>query len=235
MTTTTAIRDVPMGWATEVAPYAGTIAPEYDTAPRLVRGAAAASELVSLCGVWSPEAHPADATVEPKIDGHRSLFLGGAFGQERILSREGAAQGMAAHCLPALRQLQDRFGEAMMFDGEFTVPGGLKETLRAHRRNRPALLGTFWLFDAVPLREWQKGGTDQPLWDRKNRIAHVFGDTGICRSVGRVLDFKMDAEQALMLARGMWRNGFEGIVVKNRAAGYVRGRSNNFLKLKQGN
>jgi ATP-dependent DNA ligase len=232
--TTTTTRDVPMGWATDVAPYLATVAPEYDTAPRLVRGASAAAELVSLCGVWSPEAHPADATAEPKIDGHRSLFLGGAYGAERILSREGAAQGMAAHCLPALRQLQDRFGEAMMFDGEFTVPGGLKETLRAHRRNKPALTGTLWLFDAVPLREWQKGGTDQPLADRKARLATAFGE-GVCRSVGRLLDHRMDAEQALVLARGMWRSGFEGIVVKDRAAGYVRGRSNNFLKLKQGN
>lgn len=226
--------DVPMGWATTAHPFVGT-PPAFDIEPRLVRGAAAASELAQLCGVWSPDLHPADATVEPKIDGHRSIFLGGASGAERLLSREGSAQGMAAHCLPALRQLQDRFGEAMMFDGEFVVPGGLKETLRAFRRNKPAVNGVFWMFDAIPLREWERGGTDQPLGERKTRIARVFGDAGICRSVGRILDHRMDAEQTLVLARGLWRAGFEGVVVKDRAAGYRRGRGSAFLKLKQGN
>ncbi len=85
---TTIIRDVPAGWAIE--PGAGTTtAPDFDTAPRLVSGATAAPELVQLLGVWSRDLHPADAAVEPKIDGHRALFLGGD--DRRLLSREGSA------------------------------------------------------------------------------------------------------------------------------------------------
>lgn len=226
-------RDVPMGWAIEPRPFVGE-APFHNTEPRAVRGATAASELVQLCGRWTPALHPADATVEPKIDGHRSIFLGGNTGCDRLLSREGAEQGMAAHCLPALRQLQDRFGEAMMFDGEFAVPGGLKATLAAFRRNKPALAGVFWLFDALPLAEWQRGGTDQPLAERKARIARAFGNAGLCASVGRILDHAMDADQTKTMARGLWRAGYEGLVVKDRTAGYRRGRGPAFLKLKQG-
>lgn len=232
MYASTTIPDVPAGWAIPPAPAVAAI-PAFDTAPRLITGASAAPELVQLLGVWSRDLHPADATVEPKIDGHRALFLGGD--DRRLLSREGSAMGCAAHCLPALSQLERRFGEPMMFDAEFAVPGGLKETLRAFRRNKPATGGVMWLFDAVPLRLWRMGRDDTPLWHRKNRLAAMFGDQGLCASVGRVLDFKMDADQTEMLARGLWRNGFEGVVVKDRTAGYVRGRSKTWLKLKQGN
>jgi ATP-dependent DNA ligase len=226
------VSDVPMGWSIEPAPFAGTI-PAFDTEPRLVRGASAAPELVQLCGVWSRDLHPADASVEPKVDGHRIAFLGGD--DRRLLSREGSAMGCAAHCIPALRELEQRFGEAMMFDGEFTVPGGLKETLRAFRRNKPAPGGVFWLFDALPLRLWQRGGTDEPLAERKLRIARKFGNDPICASLGRLLDHQMDADQTETLAAAMWRQKFEGLVIKDRAAGYRRGRGPAFLKLKQGN
>lgn len=227
----TATSDVPMGWATVPVPFVGE-PPAFCTDPVLVRGASAAPELVQTAGVWSRDLHPADASVEPKIDGHRIAWLGGD--TRRLLSREGSAMGCAAHCIPALRELEQRFGEAMMFDGEFTVPGGLKETLRAFRRNKPARGGVFWLFDAVPLRLWERGGTDEPLASRKLTIARRFGTDGICGSLGRILDHQMDADQTELLAAALWRQKFEGLVIKDRAAGYWRGRNRNYLKLKQG-
>jgi ATP-dependent DNA ligase len=223
-------RDVPMGWAVEPAPFVGT-APAYCTEPRMIPGHSPVG-LVQLAGVWKRELHPSDAAVEPKIDGHRIEWLGGD--TRRLLSREGSAMGCATHCIPALRELELRFGEAMMFDGEFTVPGGLKETLRAFRRNKPVAGGVFWLFDAMPLRLWEKGGTDEPLAERKNRIARRFGNDPICASLGRVLDHAMDADQTETMAAALWRQGYEGLVIKDRAAGYTRGRNNNYLKLKQG-
>jgi ATP-dependent DNA ligase len=36
------------------------------------------------------------------------------------------------------------------------------------------------------------------------------------------------------MAAALWRQGYEGLVIKDRAAGYTRGRNNNYLKLKQG-
>ncbi len=231
MTTATIARpDVPMGWAT--APmFAATTAPAYDTEPRLIRGASAAAELVQLLGRWTPDLHPADALVEPKIDGHRAVFLGGS--TQRLLSREGSAMGCAAHTLPALRDLERRFGQPMMFDAEFAVPGGLKETLRAFRRNKPATAGVLWVFDAVPLAEWERGGTATPLSDRRAALATRFAG-GLCSSVGMLHAAPMGADATLALARAFWRQQFEGVVVKDAAAGYTRGRSNAWLKLKQG-
>ncbi len=231
MNMSTATADIPMGWGNP--PYA---APTHsfanlDTQPRLIRGAGAAPELAQLAGVWRSELHPADNIVEPKLDGIRALYLGGT--GRHLVSREGSPLGCAAHCLDALLDLEAAYGKPMMFDAEFMAPGGLTETLRAFRRNRPVAGGTLWLFDAVPLDRWEAAAHTAPLAARRATLL-AMGARVQRAQVGMVTGYPLDADATMTLARHFWKRGFEGLVVKDATQGYQRGRNNGWLKLKQG-
>ncbi len=226
---------IPSGWA--LTPTGQAPMPNFfDTTPRLIPSAQHASnELVSLCGVWSPTKHPEFALVEPKGNGIRALFIGGM--DPRLVSREGAPLGCAAHCLPSLLTLEVMFGKAMVFDAEFIVPGpkAPNPTISAFRRNKPELTGVMWLFDAVPLERWLNGGATAPLHARKKTLMQIMREMPLW-SIGAFDAVEMnDPSDVLSVADHFWSSGFEGLVIKDGVSSYCRGRTETWLKLKEGN
>lgn len=174
---------------------------------------------------WSPELHPSHAIAQPKIDGIRALGL-----QSRIVTRQALPLDAALHCLPALDRLEKRFGEPMVFDGEYQEADGFGATLAAHKRGEGA--GTFYLFDAVPFREWKANRFTQPLVDRLRAIEErdANDEPFLCFLPGADVDSWENAES---YAEAAWARGLEGLVVKDARSLYHRGRSNAWLKLKR--
>ena len=192
----------------------------------IIDGMPVAPEPCLLPGLhWSPERHPKNAIAHPKIDGVRALCL-----KSRIVTRNALPLDAALHCLPALDRLEKKFDEPMVFDGEYQEPEGFEETLSALKRGEGC--GTFWLFDAVPFREWKANRFTQPLVDRLAALERVVPDDEpfLCFLPGAVTP---TAENAKAYAQAAWARGMEGLVIKDANSLYHRGRSNSWLKLKR--
>lgn len=192
----------------------------------LIAGMTAAPQPCFLLETWDERIHPARAYGEEKIDGIRAMFI-----QTRILSREALPLDCALHCLPALVALEAMYGEPMVFDGEYRADAGFQATLAEHKAGEGC--GTFWIFDAVPYREWAQNRFTERLDVRRPRLIEFAGamDHTFVKPVAwRQL---LDAEDARQMAAGIWQAGGEGIVVKRAASLYARGRSKDWLKLKQ--
>ena len=192
----------------------------------IIDGMPAAPEPCLLVGAhWTPELHPRKGIAQPKMDGIRALCL-----QSRIVTRHALPLNAALHCLPALDRLERKFGEPMVFDGEYMEPDGFAATLAAHKRGEGT--GTFWLFDAVPFREWKANRFTQPLAERLDRIERLAPDDEpfLCFLPGTESEC---AEAATTYAQAAWARGLEGLVIKDARSLYTRGRSNAWLKLKR--
>lgn len=162
--------------------------------------------------------------VQLKADGIRALYLNG-----RIVSREGGPLDCALHCQPALRRIEEAFGEPMMFDGEYVEEDGFNATIAAQRRGEGQ--GVFWLFDAMPYQAWCDGGTNQSTQERLERLRHhvMAAESPF---VGMLDFWRMDAAHTRAKALELFREGYEGIVTKDADAGYVRARSEQWRRCK---
>jgi ATP-dependent DNA ligase len=189
--------------------------------------------------------------VEEKVDGWRAVYLPDHTGRRRLFTRNGHPIEGVGHILWRLEQMERAAGVPMVFDGEFQVGGSLEATKawceREWRHGGEA--GQFFAFDALPYAQWQSGGTDQPLVERKARLAHLFAATEALswewrpRSHGRdeqlppvvlVEDgWVFDAGDAMKEARRVWSRNGEGVVLKAADAPYRRLRTDAWQKLKR--
>lgn len=194
---------------------------------RLIPGMTAAPEPCQLATdtPYSEATHPKHAIGQVKIDGVRSLCL-----QTSVITRQAQPLDAALHCLPALHRLEERFGEPMVFDGEYQELGGFQATLSAMKRGVGE--GVFYLFDAVPYSQWCANRFDQPLEARLARIeALVRHDETFLTFLPPVpLPTPLDAVEA---AEKAWAKMQEGIVVKDAKSLYTRGRNGAWQKLKR--
>lgn len=162
--------------------------------------------------------------VQLKADGIRALYLNG-----RIVSREGGPLDCALHSQPALRRLEEAFGEPMMFDGEYVEEDGFNATIAAQRRGEGQ--GVFWLFDALPYGDWCSGGSNETTLARLQALrGHVMAAES--PFVGMLDFWQLDAHDTRAKALELFREGYEGIVTKDADAGYVRARSNHWRRCK---
>lgn len=162
--------------------------------------------------------------VQLKADGVRAIYLDG-----RIVSREGGPLDCALHCQPALRRLEEAFGEPMMFDGEYVEEDGFNATIAAQRLGEGA--GVFWLFDALPYSEWCAGGTQMPTLERLATLRrHVMAAAS--PFVGMLDFWEMDAYETRAKALELFREGYEGVVTKDAGAFYKRQRSSHWRRIK---
>jgi ATP-dependent DNA ligase len=199
---------------------------QYRQPLRLIPGMPAASEPCLLPQVWSADLHPKNAVAHLKVDGIRALHI-----DTSIVSREALPLDCALHCLPALHELEKRYGEPMVFDGEYAEPGGFQATIAAMRRGEG--VGTIWLFDAVPYREWSANRFTERLDRRHDRLAETVNRLDLPFINWLPLMHVPTADDALALAEKTWARGNEGIVVKDALSLYYRGKSRSWLKLKK--
>lgn len=197
-------------------------------APRHPRFLPAPTELVQLAGVWRPGPVEMGWSAEEKHDGIRAAWVDGA-----LYSREGLPLDLP-DVAADLARLEQRFGQAMMFDGEHVEPGGYLDTLAwlsSPGKRRAA--GTFHLFDAVPLDQWRRDDCPLPLTARRDAIVRALGDWKP-EHVRRVTSVAVRSQTAVeMLARTVWAQGGEGLVLKRDDSLYRRGRSPAWLKHKR--
>jgi DNA ligase-1 len=197
-------------------------------APRDPRFIPLPVEMVMLAGVWGSSPLPAGWDAEEKVDGIRAARVDG-----QLYSREGVPLDIP-HIAAELERLERRFGERMMFDGEYQEPGGFLDTLGwLSSRGKRTAAGTFHLFDAVPLEQWRRDVCDEPLTARRHFIRRALDDwqPDHVRAVeARPVATRGDVEA---LAGRIWRRGGEGLVLKDGASLYRRGRSPAWLKHKR--
>lgn len=211
------------------------------------------NHLCQLLTDWRGSVPAGGAWAEQKHDGWRALRFPGIDGIVRLWTRNGFVIEGAGHILHRLDRIEAAMGEPMMFDGEFVVDGTLAATKAWCERGwkQGGEAGVLHLFDAVPLAEWRKGGTNTPLYRRKERLRGAFeateadpwewrpGSRG--RDEGRaavllVQDFwAMDRGDVIDHAQRVWTAGGEGLVIKDAESGYQRKRSSAWAKVKQCN
>lgn len=191
----------------------------------IIPGMTAAAEPCPLFNHWDAGRHYHRAIAQIKVDGIRALHIAG-----RIVSREALPLDVARHCLPALARLERRFGQPMVIDGEYQEERGLDATLAAHKRGEGS--GIFWLFDAVPYAEWKANRFTTRLRDRLDQVGRLFDDQEPFLGFLEPFDVEHPAT-ARAIAASLWQRGQEGIVVKDPASFYWRGRGSAWAKLKK--
>lgn len=217
--------------------------------PTLIRGP---DEIVHLAGTWNFRTiAPGGCMAEQKVDGWRAACILDRSGRPVLMTRNGVPIEGAGHILHRLALIEKAYGCPLMFDGEFQVGGTLSATKAWCERGWKAggEAGVYYLFDAVPLDEWASGGTDTPLYRRKDLLARAIEAVdadGVSwewreRSYGRddphcvrLLpdEWVSDAPEAMAFANRMWAQGLEGAMLKDAEAGYKRKRTKAWLKVK---
>jgi hypothetical protein len=192
---------------------------------------------------------------EQKIDGWRASYLTGIEGKPCLWSRTGQPLYGVAHIEWRLSLMERVAGQPMFFDGEWQVEGSLEATKawgeKGHRSGADA--GHFYAFDCMTMEEWRAGGSDEPLYRRKARLAALAkaveddpalswewrprsrGQDGDASPVTVLRDvWVSDAGDVLAEARRIWAAGGEGLMLKDPEAPYRRNRNTHWLKVKQG-
>lgn len=196
-------------------------------------------ELCQLVTDYDPKYLPSGgAIVERKHDGWRAIWLRG-----ELVSRSGATLWSTAHLWPALRALEARFGEPMMFDGEYVVADCFAATSTecnaAKNAGAPTVgRGVLHLFDAVPIQVWDGRERGHRLEYRKYLLK---GELENLRSYGtrgyhlhfvdhKALHSDWDVRPMFDIAE---RYGHEGIVIKDPRSFHESGRSRAWMRLKR--
>jgi len=221
-------------------------------AAALKRFAPRPSELCQLAGRWAGTVPEHGIMAEQKVDGWRCLFFPGLDGNVGLWTRGGMPIHGAGHVLERLVQVEAALGGPHFIDGEFQVDGSLAATKRHCEAGwRLGNAGTFFAFDAVPLADWQAGRCDTPLYERKAALHRAIEATAPCadawewaagsHGAGHGVDpvvylhdvWLSDADDVHAEAQRIWRQGLEGLMLKDPMAPYVRARSDSWLKVKQ--
>lgn len=174
---------------------------------------------------------PGDTGVEMKHDGIRALWRQAT----GVRTLEGGDFHAASHLVSGLAAIAEELGGDVVLDGEYMQPAGFEATLADFRRGRGT--GIILLWDAVPGAVYDGRQPSLPLRERRalleTAIARV---TAAKRHAGVGLSrmsIGYDAEGIELSAGVVWQDGYEGIVVKDLRSGYVRVRSDAWMRLKR--
>jgi len=190
----------------------------------LLKGMPAAPEPVLLPAAhWRPELHPKKAVAQLKVNGMRAFYV-----DNRILTRQALPLDAALHCLPALHRMERDYGCRMVFDGEY-FNQSYEQTMADHKAGYGE--GVFWLFDAVPYEQWVRNEFNQTLEERLERMSLFFRHKEAF--LGMLEPWSVDKDTAIHTAMSMWQQGHEGLVIKDATSLYHRGRTKDWLKLKE--
>ena len=210
-------------------------------------------DLCQLVPDWRGTLPEDGALVEEKRDGWRCLAYRGIDGEHRLWTRNGMPLNGAEHVRKAMLAMERVAGEKLFLDGEIQVSrmmlvnGEIK--LRGTLAHTKKWFETEWkwddrvsdgklhLFDCLTLSEWQAGGSDVPLYQRKKRLADLWQAAGIDPTVCEPVpdQWCCDAGEVLDMARGIWAAHGEGVVIKAFDSPYRRLRSSDWQKVIQEN
>lgn len=208
--------------------------------------------LCHLAGNWQ-RTLPAWTVAECKHDGWRALWLRDQSGKPGLFTRNGMTIPGTEHIAHQLLAFERHAGQRLFLDGEFLVGDG-PDTLAStktwcesgHKLGGTA--GRFMVFDGFAYDDWFRGGTDTPLYQRKQAIEAIAA--AVAADEAHRWDWRPDArgdepnpvrvvphvdlwtvDDALLMVSEMWRAGLEGIVIKDAESPYRRTRSNAWSKV----
>lgn len=210
------------------------------------------SQLCQLAGNWSGRDPPFNAVVESKIDGWRALWLRNHESQPGLYTRNGYRIHGAGHIEHLLLAIEREAGEPLFLDGEFQVNGNLADTKRWCESGWKAggEAGELFLFDCLTRAEWMQGGSERPLHERKQRLGALWA--AVAANLGKEWTWRpgsygrdegkapvhvlphayaLTAGDVIDQAMKVWRDGGEGLVIKDMLAPYQRNRSDAWLKV----
>ena len=205
-------------------------------APRVIVGGAAAPELCMLPSEWPDDSfldwvaaeHTHKRVTQLKADGINAVGLEGRI----IGGREGGPLNCALQCQPGLARIERAMGCPMVFFGEYVADEGFNATIAEHRRGIGE--GVMWLYDAVPHGAWVTGREYLvPIEERLARLRSGFDAAEPSLFVGLLDHWMLDGRETFAKARELWAAGFEGAVSKAPRSTFQRGRSTDWLKVKQ--
>lgn len=211
------------------------------------------SELFQLAGRWNGHVPDGGIMAEEKKDGWRAGWFPGLDGQPRLWTRNGMPIEGTDHIAHWLRILEAIAGEPMFVDGEFQVGGTLAATKAWCESGwkQGGHAGTLYVFDAMPLSDWQAGRCDTPWVKRKTRLTdlvaqlpgHPLSWEWAPRSRGafdgppsvEILDdiWLFTADDVREEASRVWAREGEGLMLKDPEAPYERGRVSWWQKVKR--
>lgn len=218
--------------------------------PSLIRQA---PTLCQLVGTYRGTLPDGDWFIQAKIDGWRCLSFVGRDGQKRLWTRNGIPIEGTGHIRHKLALMERIAGEPMVFDGELQVGETLAATKAWCERDWKGggEAGTMLIFDCLTQSEWEQGGTDRPLHERLAMLDRLYremlalpanwewreGTRGKEPPAPHImpLSYEYAASHADVMdfATRVWSRGGEGAVVKRADSGYVRDRSNEWMKIKK--
>lgn len=179
--------------------------------------------------------------IEVKLDGVRVITIVYPDGRVDQFSRNGKELLNFEHIKEQLRLNAATFTEPMVLDGEVMSSSFQDLMKQVHRKdNVSATDAVLWLFDALPLADFEKGICRIQQQHRSDWL-NAWYNNKLIKSMANVrcldhavVDLDTDEGQRLfsMYNKSAIENGYEGIMIKDLDAPYECKRSVSWLKLK---
>jgi DNA ligase-1 len=179
--------------------------------------------------------------IEVKLDGVRVITIVYPDGRCDQFSRNGKELVNFPHIREQLKLNAGTFTEPMVLDGEVMSSSFQDLMKQVHRKdNVQANDAVLWLFDAVPLTDFEQGKCAISQKTRSEWL-NTWYETKLTKSMANVhcldhavVDLDSEEGQRLfaMYNKSAIENGYEGIMIKDLDAAYECKRSTAWLKLK---
>ena len=179
--------------------------------------------------------------IEVKLDGVRVITIVYPDGRVDQFSRNGKELVNFEHIKQQLSQNAQTFTEPMVLDGEVMSSSFQDLMKQVHRKSDvKANDAVLWLFDALPLKDFEQGVCKITQKDRSDWL-NTWYNSNLAKSMANVacldhavVDLDTEEGQKLysMYNKSAIENGFEGIMIKDLDAPYECKRSHAWLKQK---
>ena len=179
--------------------------------------------------------------IEVKLDGVRVITIVYPDGRVDQFSRNGKELVNFEHIKQQLSKNAQTFTEPMVLDGEVMSSSFQDLMKQVHRKSDvKANDAVLWLFDALPLKDFEQGVCKITQKDRSDWL-NTWYNSKLAKSMANVacldhavVDLDTDEGQKLysMYNKSAIENGYEGIMIKDLDAPYECKRSHAWLKQK---
>lgn len=171
--------------------------------------------------------------IQPKLDGNRVILLDG-----KAYSRNGKIYSNCQHVIDELNKRYKNFFDRWVVDGEMMGNLGFDQSSGALRRltedGRKKAEFTYWVFDLIDRKEWEKRKT-VALHERAKNLSTMLGTGDFTHLKVVPSEFMQNPTHTMLMSAcdQYLKQGFEGAMVKDVAAPYKWGRGDNLLKVKR--
>lgn len=168
--------------------------------------------------------------LQPKLDGNRVVMI-----DEKPMSRGGKVY---PNCEFAIDEIKDKLGPGFfddwVVDGEMMGNLGFDQSSGALRRSSgkgKKADFTYWVFDLVDRRQWERQSTEV-LIERQKWLEKLFKGMKRVKIVPTKVVVNPTIKEIMDYCQECVDNGFEGAMLKNAHSPYKWKRADNVIKVK---